>query len=143
MIPTILLAMALPAVAPVPAPACASHQPADHVAGRWIGEFAGADWTFELTRNATGWSGRYQSSRAQGWRPLEAVSVTGGCATFSLKSEPRVTFVVTLDAEFALDRRYHAVLEQREVDAALRGVDGAKRRSAQGIDDRGLACAVA
>jgi len=98
MIPTILLAMALPAVAPVPAPACASNQLADHVAGRWIGEFAGADWTFELTRNATGWSGRYQSSRAQGWQPLEAVSVTGGCAAFSLKSEPRVTFVVTLDA---------------------------------------------
>lgn len=98
MIATILLAMALPAAPPVPAPTCASTQPADHVAGRWIGEFAGADWTFELTRNATGWSGRYQSSRAQVWRPLEAVSVTGGCATFSLKSEPRVTFVVTLDA---------------------------------------------
>lgn len=97
MIATILLAMALPAAAPAPAPTCQSTQPADHMAGRWIGEFAGADWTFELTRNATGWSGRYLSSRAQVWRPLEAVSVTGGCATFSLKSEPRVTFVVTLD----------------------------------------------
>jgi len=97
-IATILLAIALPAAAPAPAQTCASTQPADHVAGRWIGAFAGADWTFELTRNATGWSGRYQSSRAPVWRPLEAVSVTAGCATFSLKSEPRVTFVVTLDA---------------------------------------------
>jgi len=100
MIATILLAMASPAAAPAPAPAppCASTQPADHLAGHWIGAFAGANWTFELTRNATGWSGRYQSSRAQVWRPLEAVSVTASCATFSLKSEPRVTFVVTLDA---------------------------------------------
>ncbi|WP_433910734.1 hypothetical protein [Sphingomonas yabuuchiae] len=98
MIATILLAIALPAAAPAPAQTCASTQPADHVAGRWIGAFAGADWTFELTSNATGWSGRYQSSRAPVWRPLEAVSVTAGCATFSLKSDPRVTFVVTLDA---------------------------------------------
>jgi len=101
MIAAILLATALPAAPPVLAPACTSTQLADRLAGRWIGEFAGADWTFELTRNATGWSGRYQSSRAQVWRPLEAVSVTEGCATFSLKSEPRVTFVVTLDAEGA------------------------------------------
>lgn len=99
MIATILLATASPAVAPAPAPTCASTQPADRLAGRWVGTFAGADWTFELTRDAKGWSGRYQSSRAQVWRPLEAVSVTGGCATFSLKSEPRVTFVVTLDAD--------------------------------------------
>lgn len=99
MIATILLATALPAAATVPAPTCASTQPTDRVAGSWVGEFAGVDWTFELTRNATGWSGRYQSSRAQVWRPLEAVSVTAGCATFSLKSEPRVTFVVTLDAD--------------------------------------------
>ena len=98
MIATILLAMASPAAALAPPTTCDSTHPADHVAGRWIGEFAGADWTFELTRNATGWSGRYQSSRAPVWRPLEVVSVTGGCATFSLKSEPRVTFVVTLDA---------------------------------------------
>jgi len=98
MIATILFAMAPPAAAPAPAPACASTQPTDRLVGHWIGAFAGADWTFELTRNATGWSGRYRSSRAPVWRPLEALSVTGGCATFSLKSEPRVTFVVTLDA---------------------------------------------
>ncbi len=97
MITTILLAMASPAAAPVPAPTCASPQSADRVAGRWVGTFAGADWTFELTRDAKGWSGRYQSSRAPVWRALEAVSVTAGCATFSLKSEPRVTFAVALD----------------------------------------------
>lgn len=97
MIATILLTMASPAAAPVPAPTCASTEPADRVAGRWVGAFAGADWTFELIRDAKGWSGRYQSSKAQVWRPLEAVSVTAGCATFSLKSEPRVTFAVTLD----------------------------------------------
>lgn len=99
MIATILLGLLSPAAAPAPAPTCASTQPADRIAGRWVGDFAGADWTFELTRNPTGWSGRYQSSRAQVWRPLETVSATGGCATFSLKSEPRVTFVLTLDAD--------------------------------------------
>lgn len=100
MIATILLAVTLPVPvpAPVPRPTCASTQSADRVAGRWIGAFAGADWTFELSRDAAGWSGRYQSSRAPIWRPLEAVSVTGGCATFSLQSEPRVSFAVTLDA---------------------------------------------
>ncbi|HET9511554.1 MAG TPA: hypothetical protein VFO80_10440 [Sphingomonas sp.] len=97
MIATILLTVMSP-VAAVPAPACASAQPADRVAGRWAGAFAGADWTFELTRDASGWSGRYQSSKAQVWRPLDGVSVTGGCATFSLKSEPRLTFILVLDA---------------------------------------------
>lgn len=99
MIATVLLAMISPAAVATPMPACTSAQPAERVAGRWIGAFAGADWTFELTRDAAGWSGRYQSSKAQVWRPLEAVSVTGGCATFSLKSEPRLTFVLALEAD--------------------------------------------
>lgn len=98
MITTIILALARPVAAPVPATASLSVQASDRIVGRWVGEFAGADWTFELTRTDAGWSGRYQSSRAQTWRALEEVSVTGDTARFSLKSQPRLTFILTPDA---------------------------------------------
>ena len=94
-IPVIALALAIP-----PAP-CASTATADRVAGQWTGAFAGADWTFELSAGAKGWSGRYRSSRAPDWHPLEEVAVAGGCATFSLKSEPRVTFQLALAPDAA------------------------------------------
>jgi len=95
----LLLALMPPAATPVPVavPTCASMRSAGDLAGRWTGPFAGTDWTFELVREGAGWSGRFQTGKAQSWRPLEAVSVTGGCATFSLKSEPRLTFVLALD----------------------------------------------
>lgn len=101
MFATLFLAIASPAAAPAAPQGCASPLPAERLAGRWSGPFAGADWVFELSRDGTAWVGRYQTSKAQVWRPLEQVTVTGGCANFSLKSEPRVTFVLALDADGA------------------------------------------
>ncbi len=96
---TLALALASPtAAAPVAPAICTSSLPADRVAGRWTGSFAGTDWTFELTREGEAWVGRYQTSKVSIWRPLESVSVTGGCATFSVKSEPRLTFDLALEA---------------------------------------------
>lgn len=95
---TAIIAVLLSVLAPAPAAAapCAATAPADRVAGQWTGAFAGADWTFELSPGPKGWSGRYRTTRAPVWHPLEDVSVAGGCATFSLKSEPRVTFALAL-----------------------------------------------
>lgn len=86
---------------PAPATACASTLPAERVAGSWTGSFAQFDWTFELTHDAAGWSGRYKTTKTQVWHPLQAVRVTGGCATFALKSEPQLTFVLALGADGA------------------------------------------
>ncbi len=98
MIAIILLALAPPAPAAPPPAACTSRTSVDRLPGRWVGAFAGVDWTFELTRDGDGWSGRSQTSRTRTWRPLEAVSVADGCVTFSVKSEPRLTFVLAPDA---------------------------------------------
>ncbi|MFD1787019.1 hypothetical protein ACFSC3_05485 [Sphingomonas floccifaciens] len=101
MIVPLLLALSASGATPPPPTPCAPSLPADRLTGRWVGPFAGAEWTFELKREGTRWSGRYQSSRSPAWHPLEDVSVNGGCATFSLKSEPRLTFVLALGGDGA------------------------------------------
>ncbi|WP_294327088.1 hypothetical protein [uncultured Sphingomonas sp.] len=75
---------------------CAAPGSADRVAGQWTGNFAGADWTFDLSRDGKGWSGRYRTTKAPTWKPLEEVTVTQGCATFGIESKPRVTFALAL-----------------------------------------------
>lgn len=114
-----LMALAAPQTSPTPPPAapaaaCASMLNAERVAGSWTGSFAQFDWTFELTHDAAGWSGRYKTTKTQVWHPLQAVKVTGGCATFALKSEPQLTFVLALGADGAtlagsIDFAGHAV----------------------------------
>ncbi|MGN5375317.1 hypothetical protein [Sphingomonas hankookensis] len=93
--------IALPAVIVTIAPAapaapCTAPGSAERVAGQWTGSFAGADWTFDLVPEGEGWRGRHRTTKAPTWKPLEAVAVTGGCATFSLQSQPRVTFALAL-----------------------------------------------
>lgn len=100
MLTTLALALSVPA-APPPRPACTSTQPAERLAGRWAGVFGNAEWTLELVREGEGWSGRIQPPQSDTWRPFGSVRVTGGCVTFTLTSEPPVTFDLALSADGA------------------------------------------
>jgi len=98
-IAALLLMLATPAPSAEAELPCASSQPAERLAGQWTGPFAGADWTFELTRNEKGWSGRYRTTRGPNWHPLERLSVSGGCVSFGLPSQPPVSFHLTLGSD--------------------------------------------
>ena len=94
-----ILAIALTLATPA-APSTSSAS-VDRVAGQWTGPFGNADWTFDLVQDAKGWSGRYRTTKAPTWKPLTDVAVTQGCATFSLTSEPRLTFSLALTPDGA------------------------------------------
>jgi hypothetical protein len=93
----LMAATCLPA-GPLFAPSAAA-QTADAsiVEGTWIGEFGQADWTIELKKEGSGWSGRYMSSKVKIWRALYSVSVSGRSVSFTVKSEPPMNFVLSVD----------------------------------------------
>lgn len=79
--------------------ACTSPVPAERIAGTWRHDFVGAEWTFELTQVNGGWSGRYRSPKTGAWHPLAAMGVSGGCATLTMPSQPKVIYRVAAGAD--------------------------------------------
>lgn len=68
------------------------------LAGTWIGQFASTDWTFEL-RNENGvWAGRYMTAKTNNWHDLRSVTVNGRTVSFSIESNPTLSFSLTADA---------------------------------------------
>lgn len=72
--------------------------PAPSVAGTWQGAFLGTNFTFEFSRTASGWTGRYRSDKSGKWADLQAVAVTEATVRFAFQSQPPSTFTLMLDA---------------------------------------------
>jgi hypothetical protein len=85
--------LGLAALAPSTAIAAQARVTSD-VAGTWTGSFAQTEWTFAFTRDGNAWSGQSMSAKAKTWQPLQSVTVVGDSVTFSLSSQPVVTFVL-------------------------------------------------
>lgn len=69
------------------------------LAGAWTGQFARTDWTFEF-RNENGvWSGRYMTAAAGNWHDLQSVRVDGRTVSFSIESNPTLSFSLTADEQ--------------------------------------------
>lgn len=94
-----IFGLATSLVMPVPHSGLAAQtSAATDFTGDWTGSFAKTDWTFEFKRSGNIWSGRYISARNNKWQSLKGVTVAGDKVTFSLDSQPIVTFVLMINA---------------------------------------------
>lgn len=85
------LAVTAPAAAVAPAAA-------PSVAGTWKGPFLGYTFTFEFKQVANGWTGRYQSDKANKWVELQNLEVSDGTIRFSVVSTPPSVYMLKVDA---------------------------------------------
>lgn len=69
------------------------------LAGTWVGQFARTDWTFELRRENGAWAGRYMTARTNNWHDLREVTVNGRSVSFSIESNPTLSFALTADEQ--------------------------------------------
>lgn len=69
------------------------------LAGSWTGQFARTDWTFEFKNENGVWSGRYMTAAANNWHDLQSVRVDGRSVSFSIESNPTLSFSLTADEQ--------------------------------------------
>lgn len=69
----------------------------DVIEGAWTGAFLQREWTFEFTAEHDGWSGRYMTSDGNGWHPLQELIISERHISFSIVSEPKVSFSLEVD----------------------------------------------
>lgn len=72
--------------------------PAPSVAGTWKGPFLGYIFTFEFKQAAKGWTGRYQSDKANKWVELQNLEVVDGTIRFTVVSQPPSAYTLKVDA---------------------------------------------
>lgn len=78
--------------------AIAAPAPAPSVAGTWKGPFLGYTWTFEFKQTPTGWTGRYQSDKANKWVEFQNLRVVNGAVRFTVVSQPPSVYTLKIDA---------------------------------------------
>jgi len=88
-----------PAAASASAPAVVQQAGPGVLAGTWTGQFASTDWTFELRSENGVWTGRYMTAKTNNWHDLRAVTVTGRSVSFSIESNPSLSFSLTADEQ--------------------------------------------
>lgn len=89
-----LLMTTFPAVMPA---AVAAPAPAPSVAGTWKGPFLGYTFTFEFKQTDKGWTGRYESDKANKWVELQNLEVVNGTVRFTVVSQPPSVYTLKLD----------------------------------------------
>lgn len=67
------------------------------VIGTWTGQMFDGEFTFELSKDENGLTGRLKSHRTGRWTPLENVAFAKGELLFELNSQPRSSFVLKPD----------------------------------------------
>lgn len=70
---------------------------ASAVAGTWAGQFGPSEWIFEFRRTGRSWSGRYMDAKYQKWHELQNLQVSSNTVSFSVVSNPQLTFSLVLD----------------------------------------------
>lgn len=68
------------------------------VGGAWTGKFLQTDWTFEFRNEDGVLRGRYLTSSGANWQSLHEIVVSDRSVSFNIKSKPKVSFSLELDA---------------------------------------------
>ena len=69
------------------------------IAGTWKGPFLGYTFTFEFRQNSTGWTGRYQSDKANKWVDLKNLEIVDGTVRFTVVSTPPSVYTLKIDPQ--------------------------------------------
>jgi hypothetical protein len=85
-------------------PALPNRAAAQNIEGRategvWTGKFLQRDWTFDFRNENGAWSGKYMRSDGKSWLPLNELSISERSVSFSIESNPKVSFSLSIDAE--------------------------------------------
>ncbi|MGA9582187.1 MAG: hypothetical protein WBR13_09485 [Allosphingosinicella sp.] len=68
------------------------------VGGTWTGQFLQKDWTFEFRNEDGALRGRYLTSGGTNWQSLHEIVISGRSVSFNIKSKPKVSFSLEVDA---------------------------------------------